>query len=120
MAKEGREFGKEATERILVKHDLAFLSSRLSPAARQENPPSMQQELMSEIEKLGTPVSPPQVQGDIQFQAQFFEPSGTFTARVNYPARGAQLSINISHPVVRCQIDSFPSLAESPRSSLFA
>src|SRR5947208_16464099 len=56
MAKEGRDFGKEAIERILVKHDLAFLSSRLSPAARLENPPSMQQEFMSEIEKLGPPV----------------------------------------------------------------
>src|SRR5205814_1119765 len=74
MAKEGRDFGKEAIERILVKHDLTFLSSRLSPAARLENPPSMQQEFMSEIEKLGTPVSPPQVQCDIQYQSQFFEP----------------------------------------------
>jgi len=107
MAKEGRDFGKEAIERILVKHDLAFLSSRLSPAARLENPPSMQQEFMSEIEK--------QVQGDIQFQSQFFEPTGNFTARVNYPARGAQLSINISHPVGRWQIDSFSFLPESAR-----
>ena len=115
MAKEGRDFGKEAIERILVKHDLAFLSSRLSPAARLENPPSMQQEFMSEIEKLGPPVSPPQVQGDIQFQSQFFEPTGNFTARVNYPARGAQLSINISHPVGRWQIDSFSFLPESAR-----
>src|SRR5437667_83796 len=115
MAKEGRDFGKEAIERILVKHDLAFLSSRLSPAARLENPPSMQQEFMSEIEKLGQPVSPPQVQGDIQFQSQVFEPTGNFTARVNYPARGAQLSINISHPVGRWQIDSFSFLPESAR-----
>src|SRR5213076_1649999 len=109
MAKEGRDFGKEAIDRILVKHDLAFLSSRLSPAARLENPPSMQQEFMSEIEKLGPPVSPPQVQGDIQFQSQFFEPTGNFTAR------GAQLSINISHPVGRWQIDSFSFLPESAR-----
>src|SRR6266496_2886077 len=119
MAKEGRDFGKEAIERILVKHDLVFLSSRLSPAARLENPPSMQQEFMSEIEKLGPPVSPPQVQGDIQFQSQFFEPTGNFTARVNYPARGAQLSINISHPVGRWQIASFSSLPASARYSRF-
>src|SRR5438477_10467120 len=73
MAKEGRDFGKEAIERILVKHDLAFLSSRLSPAARLENPPSMQQEFMSEIEKLVRPVSPPQVKGGRQFHPQFSE-----------------------------------------------
>src|SRR5881392_99840 len=99
MAKEGRDFGKEAIERILVKHDLTFLSSRLSPAARLENPPSMQQEFMSGIEKLGTPVSPPQVQGHIQFPLKFFEPTSNFIGSLNYPARGAQLSINISHPV---------------------
>src|SRR5438045_4261351 len=98
MAKEGRDFGKEAIERILVKHDLTFLSSRLSPAARLENPPSMQQEFMSEIEKLGTPVSPPQVQGDIQFQSHFFEPTGNFSTRVNYPSRSSQASIKLSTP----------------------
>src|SRR5438093_13747428 len=75
MAKEGRDFGKEAIERILVKHDLTFLSSRLSPAARLDNPPSMQQEFMSEIEKLGTPVSRPQVEADNRFQSNLFEPT---------------------------------------------
>jgi hypothetical protein len=115
MAKEGREFGNEAIQRIVLQHDLAFFSSHLSPAARQENPPSMQQEFMSGLEKLGAPVSPPQVQGDIQFQSQFFEPRGNFIARVNYPARGAQISISISHPVGRWQIDSFSFFPDSAR-----
>jgi len=70
---------------------------------------------MSGLEKLGTPVSPPQVQGDIQFQSQFFEPRGDFTARVNYPARGAQISLSISHPVGRWQIDSFSFLPDTAR-----
>ena len=115
MAKEGREFGNEAINRIVVQHDLAFFSSRLSPAARQENPPSMQQEFMSRLEKFGTPVGPLQVQGDIQFQSQFFEPRGNFTARVNYPARGGQIAVSISHPVGRWQIDSFSFIPDAER-----
>jgi hypothetical protein len=115
MAKEGREFGKEAIQRIVVQRDLAFFSSRLSPAARQQNPPSMQQDFMSRLEKLGTPVGPLQTQGDIQFQSQFFEPRGVFNARVNYPARGGQIEISISHPVGRWQIDSFAFSLDSER-----
>jgi hypothetical protein len=115
MAKEGREFGNEAIQRIVLQHDLTFFSSRLSPAARQENPPSMQQEFMSGLEKLGTPVGPLQVQGDIRFQSQFFEPRGDFTARANYPARGGQINISISHPVGRWQIDSFSFLPDAAR-----
>jgi hypothetical protein len=105
MAQEGREFGKEAIKRIVVQHDLAFFSSRLGPAARLQFPPSVQQEFISGIEKLGTPVGPPDVQGDIQFQSQFFEPTGSFHARVYYSTRGAQVNVAISHPVGRWQID---------------
>jgi hypothetical protein len=45
------------------------------------------------------------VQGDIVFQSQFFEPNGNFHARINYPARGAEINIAVSHPVGRWQID---------------
>src|SRR4029450_12630979 len=73
MAKEGREFGKEAIQRIGVQHDRDFFASRLSPAARLQFPPSVQQEFFNEIEKLGPPVGPVDVQGDIEFPSQFFE-----------------------------------------------
>jgi hypothetical protein len=106
MAKEGREFGKEAIQRIVVQHDLAFFSSRLSPAARLQFPPSAQQEFFSDIERLGAPVGPLDVQGDIQFQSQFFEPTGNFHAHVNYPTRVAEINVAISHPVGRWQIDA--------------
>jgi hypothetical protein len=105
MAKEGREFGREAIQRIAVQHDLAFFSSRLGPAARMQFPPSAQQDFISRMQKLGTPAGPLDVQGDIIFQSQFFEPNGNFHARINYPARGAEINIAISHPVGRWQID---------------
>ena len=113
MAKEGREFGREAIQRIAVQHDLAFFSSRLSPQARLQLPPSAQQDFMSRMEKLGAPVGPVDVQGDILFQSQFFEPAGNFHARINYPARGAEINIAVSHPVGRWQIDDV-SFAPDP------
>jgi hypothetical protein len=105
MAKEGRAFGKEAVHRIAVQHDLNFFSSHLSPQARLQFPPSAQQDLIGRLQKLGTPVGPVDVQGDIVFQSQFFEPHGNFHARINYPARGAEINVSISHPVGRWQID---------------
>jgi hypothetical protein len=113
MAKEGREFGREAIQRIAFQHDLAFFSSRLSPQARLQLPPSAQQDFMSRMEKLGAPVGPVDVQGDILFQSQFFEPTGNFHARINYPARGAEINIAVSHPVGRWQIDDV-SFAPDP------
>jgi len=58
MAKEGREFGREAIQRIAVQHDLAFFSSRLGPAARMQFPPSAQQDFISRMQKLGAPAGP--------------------------------------------------------------
>ena len=105
MAKEGRAFGNEAVQRIIVQHDINFFNAHLSPQARMNFPPSTQQEFMNEIAKLGQPVGTVDVKGDITFQSQFFEPSGSFQARINYPASGANFTITISHPVGRWQID---------------
>jgi hypothetical protein len=106
MAKEGKQFGREAIQRIVLQRDAAFFGSRLSPAARMQFPPSTQQEFFADIARLGAPVGPLDIQGDIEFQSQFFEPTGNFHAHVNYPTRDAEVSVAISHPVGRWQIDS--------------
>jgi hypothetical protein len=105
MTTEGRKFGREAIERIALQHDLKFFGDHLSPEARRQFPPSMQQQLISRFQQLGTPVGPVDVQGDIQFQSHFFEPRGNFHARLNYPAAPAEINISVSHPVGRWQID---------------
>jgi len=105
MAKEGRAFGREAVQRIAVQHDLNFFASHLSPEARLQFPPSAQQDFIGRIQKLGTPAGSVDVQGDITFQSQFFEPRGNFHARINYPATAAEINVGISHPVGRWQID---------------
>ena len=104
-AKEGRDFANEAIQKIAVQHDVNFFNSRLSPQARMNFPASAQQEFMNEIVKLGAPVRPVDVQGKIEFNSQFFEPHGSFHARIYYPARYADMDLTISHPVGRWQID---------------
>jgi hypothetical protein len=104
-AKEGTVFANEAIQRIVVQHDINFFNSRLSPQARTNFAPSAQQEFMNEIVKLGAPVRPVDVQGKIEFQSHFFEPHGSFHARIYYAARYADMDLTISHPVGRWQID---------------
>lgn len=105
-AKEGTAFAKEAFQKIAVQHDANFFISRLSPKMRMAfASAATQQEFMNEILKLGQPVRPVDVQGKIEFKSQFFEPYGSFHARIYYPAKYADMDLTISHPVGRWQID---------------
>jgi hypothetical protein len=115
MAQEGRQFGKQVIQELVVQHNVKFFADHLSPAMRLQYPPSAQQDLMTRLDKLGTPVSPPDVQGDIQFQSNFFEPNGNFHANINYPARTADINVSVSHPVGRWQIDDIAFTAEAER-----
>jgi len=106
MAKDGQQFANELVQKIVVQRDLNFFSSRLSPQARMNfAAPTAQQEFINEIGRHGAPVGQVNVQGKIEFQSQFFEPHGTFQARINYPAEYADINFTISHPVGRWQID---------------
>src|SRR6478752_10068578 len=105
-AREGTAFARDAVQKIAVQHDGNFFISRLSPQMRMAfAAPTAQQEFMNEIVKLGAPVRPVDVQGKIEFNSQFFEPHGSFHARIYYPERYADVNLNISHPVGRWQID---------------
>jgi hypothetical protein len=106
MAKDGRAFAQEAMQRIVVQHDINFFGSHLSPQARMNFPVSGQQEFMNEIVQMGAPVGAIDLQGKIEFQSQFFEPQGSFHARINYPVKYADFDLTISHPVGRWQIDT--------------
>src|SRR6266513_4350718 len=119
MAKEGKEFANEALQKIVVRHDINFFGSHLSPQARMNFPVSAQQEFMNEIVQMGAPVGAIDLQGKIEFQSQFFEPQGNFHARINYPVKYADFDLAISHPVGRWQIDTiaFVKQAEQPGSA---
>ena len=115
MAREGKQFARDAIQRIVVHRDINFFNSRLGPQARMNFPASTQQDLMAEVARAGTPVGPIDVQGDIEFNSQFFEPHGNFHARINYPARYADINLAISHPVGRWQIDEVTFAAQRER-----
>jgi hypothetical protein len=115
MAREGKEFAREAVQRIVVQRDIKFFNSRLSPAAHMNFPASAQQDFFAEIAKLGPPAGAIDVQGDIEFNSHFFEPHGNFHARINYPARYADINLLISHPVGRWQIDEVTFLPQRER-----
>ena len=115
MAQEGNQFGKQVIQELIMQHNVKFFADHLSPAMRLQYPPSAQQDLMTQLDKLGTPVSPPNVEGEILFQSHFFDPNGNFHAHINYPTRGADINVSISHPVGRWQIDEIAFNAEPAR-----
>jgi hypothetical protein len=112
MANEGKQFARDAVQRIVVQRDINFFNSRLGPAAHMNFPASAQQDFFAEIAKLGPPAGAIDVQGNIEFNSQFFEPHGAFKARINYPGRYADINLLISHPVGRWQIDDVTFLPE--------
>lgn len=101
-----REFANEAVQRLAVQHDLAFLESRMSPAAKMEFPPSNQRNLIETFTQLGVPAQPIHVDGTVNFESHFFSPQGFFTAQLNYPQGPGKLEIWISHPAGMWKFDS--------------
>jgi hypothetical protein len=106
MDKEARRFGRQAIEALTVKYDEPFYANHLSPQARVDNPPSSQKALLQQLRELGAPAQPIKIDENVTWQNQFFEPSGYFTAHLNYSARAATMQIAISHPVGKWQIDN--------------
>ena len=115
MTREGDQFGRQVIQELIMQRNVKFFGDHLSPAMRLQYPPSAQQDLMTQLGKLGTPLSPPNVEGEIVFQSHFFEPNGNFHAHINYPTRGADINVAVSHPVGRWQIDEITFTAEQPR-----
>jgi hypothetical protein len=105
--KEARAFGREMVKRVAVDHDLAFFSSHLSPQARLDFPEMQQQEIIKQFAQLGVPAQPIQIDENVTWESQFFEPRGLFTGHLNYPAGPATLEIGIDHPASRWQVTTF-------------
>jgi hypothetical protein len=104
MEKEGRTFGNEVIKRIVIDHDVGFLSSNLSPQARLDLPPTDQQNLINQLQQLGIPAQPFKTDENFTWESHFFEPRGFFTAHLNYPGGPATLQIAFDHPVSKWQI----------------
>jgi hypothetical protein len=105
MDKDGRAFARLAIEALTVRYDKNFFNANLSPQARVNTPPSAQEAVLEQLRALGTPAQPINIEEKMEWENQFFEPKGYFTAHLNYAAREATMQIAISHPVSKWQLD---------------
>jgi len=113
--REARAFAREAVKRLVVDHDLKYLSDHLGPQAKLDNPPSQQQYIIQRFTQFGVPTQPIQIDENVTWESYFFEPRGYFTAHLNYPAQGATLQIATSHPVSRWQLDNITFITQPTR-----
>jgi hypothetical protein len=113
--REARVFAREAVKRLVVDHDLKYLSEHLGPQAKMDNPPSQQQYMIQRFTQFGVPTQPIQIDENVTWESYFFEPRGYFTAHLNYPAQGATLQIATSHPVSRWQLDNITFITQPTR-----
>jgi len=113
--REARVFAREAVKRLVVDHDLKYLSEHLGPQAKIDNPPSQQQYMIQRFTQFGVPTQPIQIDENVTWESYFFEPRGYFTAHLNYPAQGATLQIATSHPVSRWQLDNITFITQPTR-----
>jgi hypothetical protein len=113
--REARAFAREAVKRLVVDHDLKYLSDHLGPQAKMDNPPSQQQYMIQRFTQFGVPAQPIQIDENVTWESLFFEPRGYFTAHLNYPAQGATLQIATSHPVSRWQLDNITFVTQPTR-----
>ena len=113
--REARVFAREAVKRLVVDHDLKYLSEHLGPQAKLDNPPSQQQYMIQRFTQFGVPTQPIQIDENVTWESYFFEPRGYFTAHLNYPGQGATLQIATSHPVSRWQLDNITFITQPTR-----
>lgn len=104
--KEARAFGRDMIQHLAVQHDKAFFARNLGPQAKMDYPPTQQDYLISKLTEMGVPAQPIQIDENVTFESQFFEPRGFFVAHLNYPAQPATMELAISHPVGKWQVDN--------------
>lgn len=114
LDREARAFGREAIQKMAVDHDISFFRDHLSPQSKMEYPPSQQDYVASTLRAKGVPKQPMNIEEQVTFESQFFEPKGYFTAHLFYPSGPATMQIAISHPVGKWQLDNFTFQAERP------
>ena len=111
---DARVFGREIINRLTVQHDLSFFRNNLSPQARLDMPPSVQQGMIEKLTSMGVPAQPIKIEENITFESTFFSPRGIFTADLNYPEGPAQLQLAVSHPVGKWQVDNLTLIWSKP------
>lgn len=103
--KNARIFATEVTNRVAINYDEKYLHVHLSPEAQIQYLKSWRDRLLERLRELGVPAQPIDVQGDVTFTTQFFDPRGTFRAQLKYPTTSAQLDLTVSRGMTVWQVD---------------
>ena len=103
--KDGRAFANEVVKKVAVEYDAKYLNLVLSPRAAVVCMPSCRELLARRFREFGPVTKPIETTGDIQFTNKFFEPRGTFKARMTYPTMTVTLDLLISRAISGWQID---------------
>jgi hypothetical protein len=103
---EARAFAREATDRLLFRHDAHFLNQHLSPRVQALYPPSWRERFFGWVGELGAIEPQIDVSGRVTFTSEFFQPRGHFEAHVQAANGPAILEMYCSQSAVQWQIDA--------------
>jgi hypothetical protein len=106
LEREAQVYADETAERLLFAHDPTYLAKNLSGAAALDFPPSRQDILIARLIEAREPARPITFEGDVKFDSYFFNPSAKLRARLLFAGGPGVLTLNISHPGDRWQIDT--------------
>lgn len=104
--KNARIFAAEVARRVAVSYDEKYLHVHLSPDGQKTYLRSTRDRLLERLRELGAPAQPIEVEGSLTFTSHFFDPRGTYHAKLKYPEKSAQLDLDISRGMTVWQIDS--------------
>ncbi len=105
MDREARAFGRDMIQRLVVNHDVDYLAANMSPQMKLQYPPSQIAYAKNMFNQAGVPQQPLNIEENVTFESTFFEPHGTFQAKLFYPSGAATIQLAISHPVSKWQVD---------------
>lgn len=102
-----RNFAKHAVDRLVNHHDERFLDFTLAPEAQIEFPPWSRVRFVEKVRTVGKPEGAIDIEGDVMFTSQFFEPRGEFRVKYLAGQNAAYLDLAVSRPRALWQIDKF-------------
>jgi hypothetical protein len=106
--KNARIFAAEVAKRVAVNYDEKYLHVHLSPDGQRTYLRSTRDRLLDRLRELGVPAQPIEVEGSVNFTSYFFDPRGTYHAKLKYPTKSAplDLDLDISRGMTVWQIDA--------------
>ena len=121
---QAKGFAREVATRLAVDLDRKFLDRVIAPERVAKYPPSFRDRVIEKFRGFGRPTGPVELEGDVVFTSGFFNPAGTFRAKLTYPQMPAVLYLMVSRPKGWWQIDEMniswtpPAATQAPTELL--